>query len=290
MQTLQRTLRLVDALAASSDGFGVREISTELDLPKSAVGRILKVLLEAGYAAQDDVTHRYVLGPKAAILGHAYASKLDFLKVARPVMAQLCETTGETVSLNLRVQHTRICIAQVESTQELRAVGVVGQTYPLDSGAPGRVLLSALDDAEIQQVLVHREELRSYAPFRPMSNAALLKSIGEIRRTGLAIANQETMSGVCSLAVPLRNHVGSVVAAMGILVPYPRFDNALRASLESALRAAAGEIERALGFSSRLRPGSDSSGNLGGRAAAKRDGERKNKRRAAGTGSRASTA
>lgn len=231
----------------------MRELAVQLDVPKSAVGRILQLLQTEGYATQDALTGRYRLGPKATILGRAYADRQDLLKVAHPVMERLSEVSRETVSLNVRFELTRVCVAQIESPQELRAAGAVGQTYPLDAGAPGRVLLAALSDEQIRYVLAHRRRLRPYPANRPLSNKEILRLVEETRHSGFAFANQETMRGVCSLAVQIRGQVGSVVGALGLLIPYGRYKVGARQTLQRLLEEASHEIERTLGFMGRPR-------------------------------------
>lgn len=247
MQGLSKGIQVLESLAADANGTGVREVSLALDIPKSVVGRILKTLLETGLAAQDPVSRRYTLGPKAAALGHSYASRVDFVQFSRPAMMQLRELTNETISLNVRFGWMRVCVAQVESLEELRAAGEIGRAYPLDTGAPGRILLSAMSDAEIRHVLQNRESLCTYASHQRLRKRELLRSLDAIRLQGFTVADQETMRGVCSVAVPVRNEQNVVVAALGLLAPHDRFRLVNLQHLVGLVKDAALSIEKNLG-------------------------------------------
>lgn len=247
MQAVVRAFQVLDALACSPNGVTVRGISSQLDMPKSVVGRILQALVQTGFSVQDAAGQRYLLGPRAAALGQAYTSRVDLMQAARPRMTDLRDTTEETVSLNVRIGRTRICVAQTESLHELRAAGRVGRTYPLDTGAPGRVLLAALSDDEVEYILEHRRGLRDYTPNRQLGVRDVWETVRAIRDGGVAVAQEETMRGVCSLAVPIRDHLAHTVGALAVLAPRDRFSRHLRERYTEALRAVSTAIEVALG-------------------------------------------
>lgn len=248
MQSLIRVFAVLDALIADDlGGLGVRELSAALKLPKSTVGRILTFMMERGLTAQDPATRRYSLGPMAATLGQAYAKGTDIIRLSRDDMLKLRDLTGETVSLNVKSGWARVCVAQIESQNELRAAGEIGHVYPLDSGAPGRILLHSMTESEIAYVLNNRELLCDYPRNNPMGDKQVSRSLQSISREGYAIADQETMRGVCSISVAVRGANDIVLAALGLLVPHDRFAKAKQARLIDAVRAAATSIERRLG-------------------------------------------
>lgn len=216
---VERTLQVVFAIAASEQrDVGVSELSRVLGLPKAVVHRILKALTAGNFLAFDDRTRRYSLGPGALTVGLAAVRSLEVPVVARPHLTELVAQTGETATLSVRQEWTRIYVDQVLSPREVRMSVPLGRPFPLHLGSSSKAILSALPDAELARYL----ECTPYDGDR----AALAAEIAAIRQRGYALSRGERQPGAASVAAAISRN-GTVFGSMSVCGPDDRFDAAL---------------------------------------------------------------
>jgi IclR family transcriptional regulator, acetate operon repressor len=246
----ESVLKAVDVLGALAEvevGLGARELSELVDTPRSTAQRLLQTLDSCDMVEQDPVTRRYRLGPRTVQLGMVGLSRVDVRTRALPYMTHLRSVTGETIGLNVRVGDARMYLEQLQSRHVLRAQAEVGQLYPLHSGAPGRVLLAFLDDDEIHRIL-DSTELVPLTGQTPLTAEHVLELVEQTRALGYAAAFQETIPGLNTIAVPVQDHRGSVVAGLSVSGPASRFDEAAMQEVRPQLLRAAEELSKELGL------------------------------------------
>ncbi|HEX6447404.1 MAG TPA: IclR family transcriptional regulator [Streptosporangiales bacterium] len=237
-ELLRRAVDVLETLRVGEVGLSIREVAAEVGLPKSTVQRLLKDLVETDMATQDSVTRRYRLGPRTLALGMAYQRRLDVRTVALPHLTRLRDAYGETAGVSVAIGDELMHLDQVESTSTLRATFEVGRPLPLWSGAPSRVLMADMPDEEVRRIVSDRDHA-DVRPVNPPSPEELLEAVRETRRTGHAVAFEETIPGVNTLSVPVRGHAGRVAATFSLTGPSSRFDAAaMRAALGGLLDAA----------------------------------------------------
>ncbi|MCG0238101.1 MAG: IclR family transcriptional regulator [Firmicutes bacterium] len=244
--TIQAVERALDVLLLFAErppgsgeelpGFGVTQIAERLGLAKSTVHRILATLESRGFVRQDPVTGRYQLGLKALELAGAYLAQDDLGAVAYPEMVRLRDEVEETVSLYVRDGIERVRVQKAEGRQVVRRVANLGERLPLHRGASGKVLLAWLPPAQLDQIL-HRIWQQT-----PFDVEALKQELAEVRERGWATSAEERAEGVASVAAPIRNRAGEVVAALAISGPVQRFDDAAIERYSRAVVAAAHTI------------------------------------------------
>lgn len=245
-ESLHKAVRILDVLQQTEVDVSARELATRIGLPKSTVQRLLQSLEEAQLAVQDPTSRKYRLGPRTLSLGMAYRDRLDLRNIALPQMRGLRDTTDETVGLSMAFGSERMFIEEVQSQSELRAHTELGHPYPLFTGAPGRVLLAERTDTDVSEILATAGDLPERG-VRPPKPHDFRRALAEVREQGHARAFDETINGVSAIAVPIRDHTGSVTAALSVSGPTGRMrDTAMAEILPHAL-AAASVIGRALG-------------------------------------------
>lgn len=244
-ESLRKALLILDVLRGSDADLGARDLAGMVDIPKSTAQRLLRTLESAQMVVQDDTTRKYRLGPHTLTLGMAYRERLDLRNVALPHMRGLRDATDETVGLSVRIGASRLFIEEVQSQSELRAHSELGYPYPLWTGAPGRVLLSALEGDELERVLDSADE-RAWRPVDPPTRKGLLETLGRIRQDGHARARDETIEGIGAVAVPVADASG-LVAALSVSGPSARMNGAALDRVVSYTRDAAAAITSALG-------------------------------------------
>ncbi|NEE03341.1 IclR family transcriptional regulator [Phytoactinopolyspora halotolerans] len=253
-ESVVKAVEVLLALADHERDLGARDLSERTGLPRSTVQRLLQTFESCAMVEQDPVTLRYRLGTQVLHLGMVALCRVDVRARALPYMNRLRDTSGETVGLSIRVGDERMYIEQLASRQELRSMAEVGQLYPLYSGAPGRVLLAFLDDAEIDRIL-QAAELVPLTGKTPLTRERVMELVAQTRETGHAVAFEETIPGISTVAAPIRDHRGTVTAALNVSGPASRFDRAAMDGALPELLSAASFISKELGY---VAPGSPS--------------------------------
>lgn len=244
---LEYALKTLDHfLGAGPEGSHLSDISKALDLTASRAFRILSTLETQDYVRQDSETRRYRLGLKLIRLGEHARKGFGLVQVAAPVMTQLAEQTGETVFLGVVDGWEMICIDRRESIHSIRLNAEVGQRIPLHTGGVAKTLLAyqsaSFIDQYVSRPLARATELTITDP------AGLRQALAEIRERGVCVTRGDLEDGACSIAAPVCNHAGAVVAAVSAAGPEARFRPADVPPIVDAVKAAAAEISRRLGY------------------------------------------
>jgi IclR family transcriptional regulator, KDG regulon repressor len=218
--SLIKALRVLYALEHSPEGRGVTDLARTLDLPKSAVHRLLVTFQELGFVQQQHDS-RYILGPGLARLGLQAADMFTPRRVARPYLETLAQEIGETVFLGLLVQDQVLVVDKVEHGQVLRVSPALGTVLPLHRTALGKVLLAFRPTPERQQYLQALESAnRVTSP--EWGGRTLQQELAAIVRQGFAVSLEEWTPDICCLAAPIRPHQGAVSAALALALPRSR--------------------------------------------------------------------
>jgi DNA-binding IclR family transcriptional regulator len=212
--SLHKALRVLSALEEAPDGKGVSEIARELDLPKSAVHRLLVTFQAHGFVQQEARSRLYRLGPTLARLGLRAAERYVPREVARPYLEALAQEMGETVFMGVLAQHGVLIVDKVEHGHVLRVAPDLGTLLPLGQTALGKLLLALSPPAE-QEALLTSCTTGPHSPGLP----ARLRAIAQ---QGYAVSVGEWMPDLSCVAAPIRNGQGQVIAALAVAVPQSR--------------------------------------------------------------------
>jgi len=165
------------------------------------------------------------------------------------VLAALREQTRESSQVGILDGHEVVYVDRLESPQTLRLFTETGRRVPAHCTSSGKVLLAYLDGAALDRVLA-RMPLPALTPRTIADRATLVKELARVRQRGWAEAIEEREIGVASVAAPVRDASGAVVAAVSIGAPSVRLGPAVRRPLVPILLEAGEAISRRLGWSS----------------------------------------
>jgi DNA-binding IclR family transcriptional regulator len=241
---MQAVDRVISVLMCFTDGqaeFGVTEIASELDLPKSAVHRVLESLVSSGLVSKQHERGKYRLGPRAMELSLATLGTVDIRSLALPVMEQMRDDTGETVTLSIRINRQRIYVAQVESRQDVRMTVDIGRRAPLYAGASGRAILMTFSPSELDEYLSH-VELVPLTKQTPHDPRALRRTLDKDRARGHTVSVGERDAYAAAVAAPILSRTGHAMGSVSICGPGPRLSGELLARCEDAIAAGAKQI------------------------------------------------
>jgi len=248
VQSVERALDILEALAGAGGDIGIVELSRLVGLHASTVHRLLTSLMGRGYVSQSDQTGRYSLGPRALRLGRAFHEQSDIRAQARPFLQRLMEESGETANLIILDRDEAVYIDQVPSPRLVRMFAEVGRRVPLHSTGCGKVLL-AHQRPEERARIVQEKGLPASTPRTITSPEELERELAQVRACGYAIDNEEQEEGVRCVAAPVRDYTGQVVAAISLSGPTTRLSLERIQELAPLVMAACAELSASLGYS-----------------------------------------
>ncbi len=244
----ERTLQLLDLLAAREEGYRLSDLARLLGMSKGSVHGLLKTL-ERGRAVELDNEHRYMLGPRIYDLAQAYIRRGGLRRFALPAMRRLAAQTGETVFLGqVESDGVRIVdIVEMSSEQStLRVSARRGVHVQLLAGAIGRVVLASWPPSRREEYLRSRE-FPHFTERSITDRDAFLGAVAETARTGVGEERGEYLAGVNAIAAGIHGLGGELVALMWIVGFSAHFSDAAMQRAGEALREETKRIAQALG-------------------------------------------
>jgi IclR family transcriptional regulator, acetate operon repressor len=241
--------RVADVLLLFVGGpntLGVSEIARELGLSKAVVHRILQSLTSRSLVRLDPITRGYRLGPGAIALGARALRDFDLRAAARPTLRRLRDLTGETTTLSMLLERSRLYLDQYESPREIKMTVPIGRPFPLYAGASSRAMLAFLPDQTVERVIAAGlERMTSETILDPDE---LRRCLAATRASGFATSRGERQDGAGSVAAPVFGVDGEVTGAISVCGPVSRFDGEAVDRYVPLVRSAAAEISRSLGW------------------------------------------
>jgi DNA-binding IclR family transcriptional regulator len=214
-----------------------------LGVAPSTVHRIITTLERTGMVERDG--GGYAPGPTVAALYNARAWDTDLPARAQPLMRQLREATGETVSLHVRRHTVHVCVESLDSPHELRVRLEVGATAGLCQGCTGRAILAHLPPAEAGRILA--DECAPAGADRDGWVGERLYELQMVRAVGYATGLNEPSPGLAGVSAPVFGRGADVVGAMTVSGPTVRFRRRDVLAAAERLRDAAAELSAQLG-------------------------------------------
>ena len=221
VQSVERALELLEALADPGEPRGVSELRRATGLPLATVHRLLATMAARGYVRQDTATHKYTLGSHLIRLGEA--ATRQFSRFSHPYLAELMEVSGETANLAVFEGGQVAYVAQVPSRHHrVRMFTEVGRRVLPHTSGVGKVVLAFRPRAEVEALLA-RTGLPRRTPRTITELDRFLAELDTVARQGYAIDSGEEEVGVRCLAVPVFR-IGDSVAAMSVSAPEGRLE------------------------------------------------------------------
>ena len=247
LTSLEKALKLLDAIAKTKS-VGLRDLAAELGFPPSTTHRLLGVLTNSRYLKQDHETKKYQLSLKFLEMAAAVRENLDVIAVARPHMVILTQATSETVNLAFFDGPEIVYVDQIANSDSLlRMFTRVGTRAPLYCTGVGKAYLAGQSTGFVSEYW-RAADKKKYTEKTIWDETALNRELDAVRRLGYAVDNEEMEIGVRCVASPIRQHIGSIIAAVSISGPSSRLTSDRTPRVGELVRRAAGEISADLGY------------------------------------------
>jgi IclR family acetate operon transcriptional repressor len=248
VRSLDRAVAILNAFTRERSELGLSAIAQITGLNTSTTHRLLGSLLAHGLVQQVSGSKRYSLGSHVLRLAYIASGHVNVRQAALPVMQSLRDASDETVGLHLlRADNRRVVVDQAESHKPLRRTYTeLGEPIPLHQGAPGKVLLAFLSPEAREAILA--APLAAVTEVTPTDPERLRGELEEIRRRGYSLSFGERVHDIHTVAAPVANHTGAVVAALSVTGPAVRMQRERLESLAGLAVAAGRELSRQLGY------------------------------------------
>jgi IclR family pca regulon transcriptional regulator len=253
-QSLERGLLILSEFGENGPVLGIADLARAVNLNRSTTHRYVATLAKLGYLQQDPDTRKYSLGPRVVDLGFAAIGSMELTGVAAGHLQQLSDETGCAASMAVL---DGADIVYVERRRSRRSSGLVvdlnlhvGSRLPAYCTSMGKVLLAYRDPVALRPLL-DRMDLARRGPKTITVREQLVGALGKVRQAGIAINDEELAPGLRSIAAPVRDRSGHVVAAINVAVHLTTWTTSVESvvnRLERPLRRAAADISAQLGY------------------------------------------
>ncbi|GAA4575111.1 IclR family transcriptional regulator domain-containing protein [Planotetraspora kaengkrachanensis] len=213
IEALARGLDVIRAFRPGRPVMSLTEVATATELARPTARRILLTLEELGYARSEQ--GGFALTPRVLELGVSYVHSTGLWEIARPHMESLVARTRESSSIAQLDGPDIVYVARVAVPKIVALSVSIGTRFPALQTSLGKVLLAGLAPAEVDRVLAEpgRSGISARRQPGPDEREAELR---DVRAKGWALTDQELALGIRSVAVPLRDGTGRVVAALNV--------------------------------------------------------------------------
>ncbi|MCA0405360.1 MAG: helix-turn-helix domain-containing protein [Proteobacteria bacterium] len=244
MGGLAKGLSVIETFGVEKPRQTISEVSAASGLDRATARRCLLTLAHLGYADYDGKF--FTLNPRVLRLGTACLAAMPLPQIVQPWLDQLSETLGESTSVSILDDIEVVYIARAAQRKVMSVSLMPGSRLPAYCTSMGRVLLAALPEAEARERLE-----RAPPPARTIHTlvepAAIMAELARVRTQGYAQIDQEVELGLRSIAVPVMDSRGKIVAALNVGLPLREEDwDALMTRYLPPLLALQGELKKVL--------------------------------------------
>ena len=215
IEAIARGLDVLTAFGPRHPRMSLAEVATATGLARPTARRILRTLESLGYVRPDQGA--FALTPRVMDLGLVYVQSLGLWDVARPHLERLVAATNESSSIAQLDGSDIVYVARVAVPKIIALRVSIGTRFPAVPTSLGKVLLAGLPAEDLDSVLAQPGRSGVQPRWQP-SRAELDAVLSEVRAKGWALTDEQLAPGIRSVAAPLRDGAGRVIAALNVTV------------------------------------------------------------------------
>ncbi|KAA9025720.1 IclR family transcriptional regulator [Niallia endozanthoxylica] len=246
LSSVKNALRILNSFTMDEPEKKISEIASSLGLNKSTVSRTMATLASEGFVFKDPETKTYRLGFSILTLSGVINSNMDIYRESQPVLNKIVETTGETAHISIFDQLEVVYLQKVECNHPVRYLTHVGKRNPPYCTSSGKVFMAFADDKVVEAII--ENGLQKYTKNTITDPDKLKAHLKEIREKGFAYSFEEFSEGVVTIAAPIYDYTGKVIASLSIVGPKQRISQQKIPSFAKKIISSSLEISRNMGY------------------------------------------
>ncbi|WP_432262139.1 IclR family transcriptional regulator [Cupriavidus sp. TMH.W2] len=244
---LERGLRLLGEFSSRERTLSAAELARRLKVPRSTVFRLLATLEMMGFVERTDGGREFRLGMAVLRLGFDYLASLELTELGRPLLDRLRDAIHYPCNLVVRDGRSIVYVAKSVASRPFASTVNVGTRLPAHATVLGRVLLEDLSLAALR-ALYPEERLEVYSESTPRTVEELYEMVQRDRERGYVLHEGFFEASISTIAAPVRDRSGKVVAALGATIPASHIDPDQLDDVVEQVRRAAAELSRLLDY------------------------------------------
>jgi IclR family transcriptional regulator, pca regulon regulatory protein len=215
VEALAKGLRILSLFSEKQPTWRVSDMAIEVGMPLPTVYRVVMTLTAEGYL-EHLPNGDYRPGVRVLTLGTAALRSLDLVELATPRLQALAQTSGETVNLAVLTGDRVLYLVRLRNSDLVTANIQVGSTLAAVHTSIGKLLLAYLDEDDLNTRITGESFTPNHGPNAKVSLDELRAELEVIRRDGWAMQDEELAFGLRSVAAPVRDATGQVVAGANL--------------------------------------------------------------------------
>ena len=247
---LERGLRVLGEFSRETRTLTAPELARRFKLPRATVFRLLTTLESMGFVERDQGGREYRLGLAVLRLGFEYLASLPLNELGHPLLERLSQETGYACNLIVRDGRSVVYVSRVSPPSPFVSAVSVGTRLPAHATVLGRVLMGDLSLSEMR-ALYPEKQLEAFSPSTPRTLTELFALVQGDRQRGYAVSEGFFEPNISTIAAPVRDHSGHIVAALGMTLNASRIEGAQVDALVVRVREAADRLSSLLNYSPR---------------------------------------
>lgn len=222
VNSVQKAFRVLTAFSRTEPRLTLKQIAEKLAIDKSTAQRFTHTLLVMGYLDKDPATKTLGVTVRMVDLAHIYLTTHPLIAAAMPYLMYLRGETGETINLTVLEGADSVFVSRIVGNHLLSTGVMIGTRLPAYASASGLAMLSALDDAQVRQLL-RISTLRPITPKTVYEPARIMERLASIRAKGYALSVADYFPNDISLGAPVLSRAGRLVGGISLAVSTDRF-------------------------------------------------------------------
>ena len=249
---LERTLGILELLSQHGEGMELAAVADQLNIPRSAVHRLLTDLVRLGYVRQTRGHGDYLLTTKLVSMGLSYLSNSGIVDIAQPLLNRLAEVSGELVRLSVIDGDRLTWVARAQGARQgLRYDPDMGSDARLSCSSSGWAWLSTLSDDAALALVVKQGigQPEQFGPAAPTTLQAVMDAVHTTRERGYSMTTDTYSLGLSAMSAPVRFQGQPAIGVVTIAGPTVRFTPERMQALAPELLSTAAQLAAASGAS-----------------------------------------
>lgn len=239
-----RALAILELLGRHRGGQSASHLARELDLPLNSTMRIIETMVQRGWLERQK-DRRFVLTNRIGELVRPQINDKSLVVCAWEALKNLRNETGETAQLVTFVDQKILVLEQCESDQPIKVAGQIGSRVPAYSCAPGKAILAALPERDLD-VYLDAVKLKKFTPTTRSTRKLLVADLLEVRERGFATDEAEGIEGIRCAGAVIFDQYDFPVAALTVIGPAFRVMPEHFLKLGNLCREAAASVQKQL--------------------------------------------